>query len=431
MAITPVAYLTTSYSSNSAQTINFSGLLKISDNSAYTLAQDDFVVVCCLHSGTAARTLAQVSAADPTPAVYPININSSVITSSDTNYASMAASYKFMGATPDASVTVKPCESATASTLVAILVFTGVDQSTPLGGVTPTTATGFNGARPDNPSITTPSSPSGCVMVGFGGQASGLGTALTVPTTTPFDATARYTGVVSQTSATNNGSLGYGIKTGLGTSAAFNPSVWNGGQSTNTGSNASLSFILATAVTTQTLTPSLFTNSQTFYAPAVSATRSLTPSLFTNGQTFYTPTVTATRTLTPSLFTNSQAFYPATVSQGFLLQPALFTNGQSFYGPTVTPGPVALTPSLFTNAPTFYGPTVTQTTLLQPALVTNTQVFFSPSIVIDQTLLASLVANDSQFFPPTVTYDRAFLRNRRRRAKPIDYGMPIYRNIGR
>jgi hypothetical protein len=305
-----------------------------------------------------------------------------------------------------------------------------VDQTTPLGGVTAVTATGFNGARPDCGSITTPASPSGCVIVGFGGQASALGTALTNPTTTPFDATARYTGVVSRTTATNNGSLGYGIKTGVGASTAFDPSVWNGGQSTNTGSNGSLIFVLAPAVSTQTLTPSLFTNSQTFFAATVSATKTLTPSLFTNGQTFYAATVgRGTVTLTPSLFTNGQTFFSPTISQGFLLQPALFTNSQIFFAPTVTPGGVSLSPSLFTNTPTFYAATVTQTTELRPALVTNTQVFYSPQIVIDQTLLAGLFTNDNGFFPPTVTYDRAFLRHRHRGRRPLDYGMPIWRNI--
>lgn len=418
MAIAPVAYYTTSYSSTSPQTHNFSSLLKVSDNSAYTIAQDDLVVVWCFHSGTAARTQAQLGAADPVVTPYT-DIPAAVISSSDTNFASANASYKFMGATPDASVSTKACAASTNSMMVVILVFTGVDQTTPLAGVTPVTATGINGARPDCGSITTPSSPSGCVIVGFGGQASGLGTALTNPTTTPFDATARYTGIASRTTATNNGSTGYGIKTGVGTSTAFDPSVWGGGQSTNTGSNGSLIFVLAPAVSTQTLTPSLFTNSQTFYSPTVSATRTLTPSLFTSSQTFFAPTVGRGAVgLTPSLFTNAQTFYSATVSQGFLLQPALVTNSQSFFGPTVTRGAVALSPSLFTNTQSFFAPTMGQS-LLAP-LVTNTSVFYSPRIVIDQTLLASLFTNNNGFFAPAAFNDRAYLRYRRaRRGAPI------------
>lgn len=110
---------------------------------------------------------------------------------------------------------------------------------------------------------------------------------------------------------------------------------------------------------TQTLTPSLFTNSQTFYAPTVTVgTVTLTPSLFTNNQTFYAPTVSSAVTLTPNLFTNTNTFHGPTVSQGFLLEPSLFTNSNTFYDPTVTVGSVTLSPSLVVNSNVFFGPTV-------------------------------------------------------------------------
>ena len=112
----------------------------------------------------------------------------------------------------------------------------------------------------------------------------------------------------------------------------------------------------------QTLTPSLFTNTQTFYAPTVApGARTLTPTLFTNTQTFYAPTVanaSGPQTLTPSLFTNAQTFYAPTVSiTGGVqtLTPALFTNSQTFYAATVSqPSAQTLNPSLFTNAQTFF-----------------------------------------------------------------------------
>lgn len=135
---------------------------------------------------------------------------------------------------------------------------------------------------------------------------------------------------------------------------------------------------------TQELLPDLFTNTQTFYAPTVSAGAvTLTPSLFTNGQTFYSPTVTpGAVTLTPDLFTNSQTFYSATVSQVSPqeLLPDLFTNSQAFYAPTVTAS-YTLLPSLFTNGATFYGPAVTvgAVTLL-PQRFTNTNTFYSATI---------------------------------------------------
>jgi hypothetical protein len=96
---------------------------------------------------------------------------------------------------------------------------------------------------------------------------------------------------------------------------------------------------------TQTLTPALFTNTQTFYAPTVSGgTVTLTPSLATNSQTFYAPTVSATYALTPALVTNSQTFYAPEVTQGAAqIYPALFTNTQIFYGPTLTGGTPVIT----------------------------------------------------------------------------------------
>lgn len=70
----------------------------------------------------------------------------------------------------------------------------------------------------------------------------------------------------------------------------------------------------------------------------------LTPSLFTNGQTFYAATVSqagGTQSLTPALFTNNQTFYAATVAGGAVtLSHALFTNAQTFYAPTATHSPI-------------------------------------------------------------------------------------------
>lgn len=65
------------------------------------------------------------------------------------------------------------------------------------------------------------------------------------------------------------------------------------------------------------------------------------------------------QTLTPSLFTNSQTFYAPTVTVGAVtLTPLLFTNNQTFYDPTVTVGSVTLSPSLVVNSNVFFGPTV-------------------------------------------------------------------------
>lgn len=64
----------------------------------------------------------------------------------------------------------------------------------------------------------------------------------------------------------------------------------------------------------QTLSPSLVTNNQTFYAPtATPGPVTVSPSLYTNNQTFYAPTATQTsgQTVYPSLFTNTNIFFAA------------------------------------------------------------------------------------------------------------------------
>ena len=64
----------------------------------------------------------------------------------------------------------------------------------------------------------------------------------------------------------------------------------------------------------------------------VAGSVTLTPALFTNTNTFYTPTVVAgSVTLTPALFTNVNTFYSATLSYDQFLYPALFTNPNTFY----------------------------------------------------------------------------------------------------
>ena len=68
----------------------------------------------------------------------------------------------------------------------------------------------------------------------------------------------------------------------------------------------------------------------------------------------------STQTLTPALFVNSNTFFAPTVSPGAVtLTPTLYTNANTFFTPTVAPGAVTLAPGLFTNTNIFYATTVT------------------------------------------------------------------------
>jgi len=166
------------------------------------------------------------------------------------------------------------------------------------------------------------------------------------------------------------------------------------------------SFYAPTVALTQALAPSLLTNSQSFYAPTVTrGAVSLAPSLFTNTQTFYAATVSrGSVALSPSLLTNSQSFPAATVTATYTLAPALLTNTQTFYGPTASPGAVTLAPTQLSNAQSFHAPTVTQSALvLSPSLVVNAQSFFSPTVASSNAVSPPLISNAQSFYAPTVS----------------------------
>lgn len=157
----------------------------------------------------------------------------------------------------------------------------------------------------------------------------------------------------------------------------------------------------------QSLTPTLYSNAQTFYTPTVSTgAASLAPTLYSNAQTFYAPTVTqGAVSLAPTLYSNTQAFYSATVTQGAVLAPALYSNSQAFYAPTVSAGAVTLTPALYSNAQSFYSATVLNAgQILAPGLYSNSQAFYAPTVGVGAvTLTPALFTNSSTFYAASVS----------------------------
>lgn len=91
----------------------------------------------------------------------------------------------------------------------------------------------------------------------------------------------------------------------------------------------------------------------------VTGDQTLTASLFTNSNTFYIPVVTTQYSLTVGLFVNSNSFYSEVVTASNTLVVPLIVNTNTFYNGIVTPGVVNLTASLFENSPSFYIPVVT------------------------------------------------------------------------
>jgi hypothetical protein len=158
----------------------------------------------------------------------------------------------------------------------------------------------------------------------------------------------------------------------------------------------------------QSLTPARYDNAQTFYAPTVAAGAvNLQPGLYSNANAFYAATVTAGGvTLTPARCDNANAFYGPTVTAGAVnLQPARYDNTSVFYGPIVSTGASIILPPRYDNAQTFYGPTVTTFNTLTPARFDNAQVFYSPTvgIVAAQSLLPGLYTNANEFYAARTT----------------------------
>lgn len=226
-----------------------------------------------------------------------------------TNDTNLAVYYKVQGATPDTTVTCVGAGGASEAVTAVLMVFRGVDTTTPLD-VTTTTATGTGTGRPTPPAITPVTA--GSWIVCAGGGASDIQSAFTNPG--DLSTTAGHFVSVAQADTVDS-ATGMGFKTDW-TSGAFTPAQWTGGSTAAADSWAAFTLALRPGTTDQTLTPSLVTNSQTFHAPTVAAVTPLTPSLVTNTSSFFAPTVTSDYTLTPDLYTRTTTFSAPTVLGG-------------------------------------------------------------------------------------------------------------------
>lgn len=181
-----------------------------------------------------------------------------------------------------------------------------------------------------------------------------------------------------------------------------------------------------TAVVTgaQTLTPSLYTDTDSFFAPAVTTTYSLTPALYTDTDSFFVPTITTSYslapslyidadsifaptitvgvvTLTPSLYTDTDSFFVPTITAGGQIAPDLYTDSETFFAPSITTGAVTLTPSLYTDTETFFAPSVSKN--VAPSFYSDTDAFFAPTITKTYSIAPAFYIDNETFFVPTVS----------------------------
>jgi hypothetical protein len=166
-------------------------------------------------------------------------------------------------------------------------------------------------------------------------------------------------------------------------------------------------------IATQDLTPSLFADGETFYTQTIGVGAvNLSPTLYADDDTFYTQTVAAGAVdLAPSLFTNSNTFFTQVVEQGAQdLAPDLFADDDTFYTQTVSVGAVNLAPSLFGDGETFYTQAVGVGAVdLSPTLFEDADTFYSQTVTVvePQALEPDLFANDNTFHSSTLSVGSA------------------------
>lgn len=157
----------------------------------------------------------------------------------DTYDANLSVSWKVMGPTPDADVSLSSTGSSSHPGHVSIRAYRGVDATTPMDAA-PTTATGINGLLVNPPAITPVTS--GALVVIFGN-----GAAAQAALATPYassDLTDFNSGLVSDL---------YDLAWGVGhygwTSGAFDAAAWTGPSSAATDSWNAVAMALRPAAT--------------------------------------------------------------------------------------------------------------------------------------------------------------------------------------
>jgi hypothetical protein len=165
-----------------------------------------------------------------------------------TQDTSLCVCYKFMGGTPDTSVTMPSTGNNQDAQSWSIQCFRGVDSSSPMD-VTPVSATGTATGRP-NPGSITPVTAGAWVVI-CGGGCAGTGATYTAPAnfTTNF--------LTSSQVDTNDSMVGSGYWSGW-TSGAVDPAQYTGGTTNATDSWAAYTLALRPSLATLVADPATF-----------------------------------------------------------------------------------------------------------------------------------------------------------------------------
>lgn len=209
------------------------------DLTPYSLAENDVVVVHLCRRATSDTTPAMTSAGY-TAAYANVYSNS-------TNDSNLRSFYKVMGATPDSTATITTTGFGNTQSY-ALQVFRGVDPTTPLGGITPTTATSSGVGSPNAPAITP--TDAGSWIVAAGGVCGPTGGTGTTAITVPSNMTDLAHG------ENDRAVVGAALKTDWA-SGAFDPATFGGGSIASGNGISAATFVLKPAAGGSGVTGSL------------------------------------------------------------------------------------------------------------------------------------------------------------------------------
>lgn len=169
-----------------------------------------------------------------------------------------------------------------------------------------------------------------------------------------------------------------------------------------------IAFKVASGGGGQSITGSLFTNTNSFYGSTVGrGAVNISGALYSDADTFYAATLGKTYAITGSRFDNSAQFYAATVAPGTVtISGALFTDGDTFYAATVGRGAVNIAGSLYTDPDSFYAASVGQAGAPQNidgALFSNANAFYGSSVSASYTVSGALYSDADAFYAATVS----------------------------
>lgn len=200
------------HAATSAQTCSLTDLLDETGATA-ALQQGDLVLVNLVQGSAMDRQQAELTPTGYSPAHADLHSDDDF----DTN---LQVSYKLMGGTPDASLSIPASDSTDSGVAVAIFAFRGVDSSSPVD-IAATSAIGSNSGVVDPPAITPLSR--GAWIVVCGGSASADAVDFTNPGGDLSAVTNHFRSVVAGAATRAASAVGMKIDWSSG---QFDPSVW-------------------------------------------------------------------------------------------------------------------------------------------------------------------------------------------------------------